>query len=97
MSGYRLSPAAQADLEDIWAYTTRTWTVGQAETYILDIRDACAGLASGDRIAQAADDIRPGYSRLKVGAHVLFLCYADDGWIDVIRILHQQMDIPHRL
>jgi len=31
---YRLSPAALTDLDAIWEYTARTWSVSQAETYI---------------------------------------------------------------
>ena len=31
---YRLSPAALTDLNAIWTYTARTWSVSPAETYI---------------------------------------------------------------
>jgi len=31
---YRLSPAALSDLDAIWDFTARIWSVGQAETYI---------------------------------------------------------------
>jgi len=44
MTGYLLSPAAQADLEQIWEYTARNWGEDQAARYILGIRDACRAL-----------------------------------------------------
>ena len=40
MKGLLLSPAARADLEEIWDYTARTWGKAQAERYILEIREA---------------------------------------------------------
>ena len=30
---YRLAPAAATDLEDIWLYTARNWSVEQADRY----------------------------------------------------------------
>ena len=44
MTGYLLSPAAQADLEQIWEYIARNWGEDQAACYILGIRDACRAL-----------------------------------------------------
>jgi plasmid stabilization system protein ParE len=33
MAEYRLSPAAERDLESIWTYTREEWGVEQAERY----------------------------------------------------------------
>jgi toxin ParE1/3/4 len=33
MAEYRLSPAAERDLEGIWKYTRRKWGLEQAERY----------------------------------------------------------------
>ena len=96
MSGYVLTPAAQADLEDIWRYSVQQWSFTQAERYILSIRDACNDLASGAQNGQDAGDIRAGYRKLKVGSHVLFFRRPGDT-LEVVRILHQRMDLPNRL
>lgn len=96
-AGYRLTPAARSDLDDIWDYSSRVWGLVQAERYILSIRDACDALVDGRRQGQPIDDIRPGYRKLAVGSHFLFYRIADAGFIDVIRILHQRMDVPARL
>ena len=40
MAGYALSPAAQADLSEIWDYTAEHWGEAQAERYTRRIRDA---------------------------------------------------------
>ena len=41
------SPAAIADIGAIWDYTAETWSVGQADHYVDDIRNACVALAGG--------------------------------------------------
>jgi toxin ParE1/3/4 len=97
MKGYILSPAAQADLGDIWDYSARNWGEEQADRYILAIRAACEALADGSKQGRAIDDIRPGYRKLAVASHFLFYRLTDTGLIDVIRILHQRMDIASRL
>jgi toxin ParE1/3/4 len=97
MKGYILSPAAQADLGDIWDYSARSWGAEQADRYVLGIRDACEALANGSRQGRPIDDIRPGYRKLAVASHFLFYRITDAGLIDVIRILHQRMDVASRL
>lgn len=96
MTRYVLSPAAQADLEDIWRYSVERWSPAQAERYVLAIRDACDDLATGVQAGQDAGALRAGYRRLRVGSHVLFFRQFGDV-IDVVRILHQRMDLPNRL
>jgi toxin ParE1/3/4 len=98
MMGYRLAPAAQADLDDIWQYTVSSWRAAQAERYTRAIRDAAEDLARGNRQGQAIDEVRAGYRKLAVGSHLLFCRSArDDDGIEIIRILHQRMDVSARL
>lgn len=97
MTGYLLSPAAQADLSDIWDYSARTWGTEQADRYILAIRDACKALAAGRKRGRPIDDIRPGYRKFAVQSHFLFYRVTDTGLIDVVRILHQRMDVVAHL
>ena len=97
MAGFVLSPAAQADIADIWDYTVEKWGLEQAERYVLGIRDACRELAEGTRVSRPADDIRPGYRKAAAGSHVLFFRVTDAGLLDVVRILHQRMDIGRHL
>ena len=51
MSGFLLSPAARADLTEIWDYTANRWGVEQAERYVRDLTAACQGLAPSDPIS----------------------------------------------
>jgi toxin ParE1/3/4 len=87
---YRLSPRAEADLEEIWLYTFKTWSLEQADAYHADIVEAFEGLASGTKQGRRVD-AREGYLRYAVGSHFVFFRRSGSG-IDVIRILHQRMD-----
>ncbi len=96
MTGFILSPAAQADVEHIWDYTADRWGLDQAERYVRDIGDACQELASGSRQSRAVD-IREGYRKALVGSHLLFFKSDDEGQIVIVRILHQKMDTNRHL
>ncbi|MBX9773110.1 MAG: type II toxin-antitoxin system RelE/ParE family toxin [Xanthobacteraceae bacterium] len=91
MSGYVLSPRAQADLDQIWNYTAERWDEDQADRYVLVIRAAIEAVVRDPRRGRACDHIRSGYRKYPAGSHMLFFRVISDG-IDVVRILHQSMD-----
>jgi toxin ParE1/3/4 len=97
MTRYILSPRAQDDLDAIWDYTADRWSIDQADRYVCEIRQACLELAFGHKRGRSAEALRPGYFRLEVGSHVLFYRLVDDDVVDIIRILHQRMNLPSRL
>jgi toxin ParE1/3/4 len=86
---YRLSPLAEADLEDIWLYTAKHWSMKQADTYLRSLVEAFEGLAAG--LKQGRPSVLPDFQKYLCGSHAIyFLTYADR--LDVIRILHQRQD-----
>ena len=91
-----LSPAAAADIEDIWNYTAGRWNALQAERYIRGIDEACRQLWAGTRTSRPVD-IRAGYRKAAVGSHVLYFKTTPGGGIVVVRILHQSMDVARHL
>lgn len=100
MSTYRLTPAAQRDLSSIWDYTREQWDENQAETYILEIRNAIERIAEWPDRGQTVDAIRAGYRRYAIGRHLIYFIAhhdRDHDRVDVIRILHQRMDPTRHL
>ena len=95
MKHVTFSPAAVADLDGIWDYTAEQWGLDQADHYIDSIRDACIGLARGDRQGRTVD-IRDGCSKYAINRHLVFFRASESG-ISVIRVLHQRMDIDQYL
>ncbi|SAK46952.1 plasmid stabilization system protein [Caballeronia catudaia] len=90
------TPAALRDLDGIWDYTFDTWGPAQAERYVRMIQDTVTGLGDGTQRSLSAEHVRAGYRRALVGMHVLFVKEAADT-IQIVRILHQQMDLPTHL
>ena len=52
MAEYRLTPAAEVDLEGIWRYTAQEWNVEQAHRYIDMLTTAFASLQSSPKRLQ---------------------------------------------
>ena len=96
MRRIRLTPAAQSDLAAIWEYSADHWGEAQAEAYVTLIRNRAQDLAEGRIVPRKADDVRPGYVVCAAGTHHLW-CRMTEEAVDVIRILHQAMDVKRNL
>ncbi|VVO58860.1 type II toxin-antitoxin system RelE/ParE family toxin [Pseudomonas fluorescens] len=96
MAEYRLTPAAEGDLEAIWSYTARQWSPDQANRYIEIIIAAFAQLAERPKTAPACDAIRPGYRRCNVERHIIYFRITAYG-VAIIRILHDRMEAQRNL
>jgi toxin ParE1/3/4 len=87
---------AIADLEEIWLYTFETWLLEQADRYydliIKEIQFISQKPLSGKDLKQ----LRLGYHSSKVKSHFIFYKFSDTE-LEVIRILHESMDIPNKL
>ena len=95
VGSYRLSPRAESDLEGIWLYTAETWSGGRADSYCSEIMDMIDLLAAGERQGRTVD-VRQGYLKYPVGKHHVYFRRSDNG-IEVIRILHQSMEVSLHL
>ncbi|MFT3756384.1 MAG: type II toxin-antitoxin system RelE/ParE family toxin [Pseudoxanthomonas sp.] len=92
---FRLSPLAEADLENIWLYTVQQWSRQQADSYLRDLTTAFRELAAGNRQGRATN-IRPGYEKYPCGSHIIY--YTNHpGHLDVIRVLHKRQDAERNL
>jgi toxin ParE1/3/4 len=95
VNGYRLSPQAQADLNEIWDFSAAQWGEPQADAYILFIRRRLEQIGSGTAPVRSARAIERGIMKCPAQSHMIY--FRRNGHIDVIRILHQSMDAPKRL
>jgi toxin ParE1/3/4 len=96
MAEYRLTPAAERDLETIWIHTFQQWGVEQADRYTDILITTFIELAPSPRTAPACDQIRPGYRRRSIERHMIYFRIAAYG-VAIIRILHDRMDAPRHL
>ena len=59
LKDYRLAPAAEADLEDIWLYTARNWSLQQADRYMDALEGAFDTLVARPEIARERPEFDP--------------------------------------
>ena len=77
MAEYRLSPAAERDLESIWKYTRGEWGLEQAERYTDMLTAAFQVLSESPKSAPGCDHIRQGYRRRSVERHMIYFRTTD--------------------
>jgi toxin ParE1/3/4 len=95
---YKISNEAQKDLENIWLYTFETWSIEQADRYVKLIIDEIEYLSDNPTTGKDYSNILKGYFRSKVKSYYIFYkINSKETLIEIIRILHQQMDIDNRL
>lgn len=94
---YVLTPRARRDLADIWRYSNERWGEERADAYVCQIAECCLRLSEGALIGADASSIRPGYWKCRVGSHLLFYTVPADHPLQLVRILHQRMDITAHL
>ena len=95
---YKISIEAGKDLEKIWIYAFENWSIEQADRYINQIIEEIEYIAIKPENGKDFSYIRKGYLRTKVKLHFIFYKVDQKNKIvEVIRILHQKMDIENRL
>ena len=95
---FRLSRKAEEDLEEIWLYTLEAWSKEQADRYLSLIFDEIEFLSMNPKTGQDFDHIRKNYRYSKVKSHLIFYKHKkSDDIIEIIRILHERMDLENRI
>ena len=93
---YVISKKAVADLEEIWLYTVEKWSVAQADRYYNLIFDEINFICKNSNSGKSMEHVRKGYRASKVKSHLIFYRVSNNT-IEVIRILHERMDLKNRL
>ena len=94
---YRISEKAVEDLENIWTYTLHKWSIEQADRYYNLIINEIEFITKNFMSGKSMDHIKNGYRVTVVKSHLIFYRKSQDNQVEVIRILHQRMDIKIRI
>jgi toxin ParE1/3/4 len=97
MSAYIISEKAVFDINNIWIYTAENWSIEQADRYYNLILDEIEYIAQNLEMARSFSAIRKDYHCSKVKSHLIFFRITKAKEIEVVRILHERMDIENRL
>jgi len=95
---YKISVQASEDIENIWLSTFENWSLEQADRYVNLIFEEIEYLADNPKSGRDFNHIRRNYRCSKVKSHIVFYRLTDtQNSIEIIRVLHQRMDIENRL
>ena len=94
---YRISEQAINDLNDIWIYTFHKWSKVQADRYYDLIIGEIEFIADNYQIGKSVDQTRKNYRVTKIKSHLIFYRKGENEVVEIVRILHQRMDIKKRL
>jgi len=96
-STYRLTPAADQDIAEIWQYSFENWGLEKANDYLNEIENALNNLVDNPKLGKNRDEIRQGYRSFQVGRHLIFYRLNLGKQIEAVRVLHERMDYKSHL
>ena len=91
-----ISEKANEDIEKIWLYTFENWSLEQADRYYKLILDEIEFIAENFESGKSVDYIKKGYRATLVKSHIIFYKKSRRNIVEIIRVLHQKMDIENR-
>jgi len=97
MLKYFLTNKAVIDLSDIWNYTYYAWSENQADKYYNFLISACERISKYPTIGRKYSEIDDNILGYGVGRHIVFYQITCANEIEVLRILHESMDLKNRI
>ncbi|MGD9994711.1 MAG: type II toxin-antitoxin system RelE/ParE family toxin [Salinivirgaceae bacterium] len=92
-----ISRKVNEDIEKIWLYTYENWSLEQADRYYNLILDEIEFITENFESGKSVDYIKKGYRATLVKSHIIFYKKSRRNIIEIIRVLHQKMDIENRI
>lgn len=93
MSTFTLTRRAKADLKSIARFTENRWGREQRYFYIKQFDDTFYVLADTPEIGNNCSYIKQNYQKSPQGSHIIFYQITTQNNIQIIRILHKNMDV----
>ena len=91
---YILTPKADEDLVVIWLYTRETWGLDQANKYLNELEDQFHRLVEKPDLGKKCNNIRTGYRYFHIKHHLVIYRNLNKQ-LEIVRILHERMNIPN--
>jgi toxin ParE1/3/4 len=97
MPDYKLTHKAVEDLTGIWNYTVEKWSEKQADKYYRLLIDNFDELSRNPGLGKSYSDIIENILGFRVGRHIIFYRIIQSNKIEILRILHEKMDLKNRI
>lgn len=85
------------DLSGIWEYTSETWSENQADNYYQAIKSACIVISNKPKIGKPYNEVSSKVLGYRINKHIIFYHEVSPEEIEVVRILHERMDLKGHL
>lgn len=92
----QLTEAAKEDLINIWSYTYREWGEDQANHYLDVLEASFEMLAENPQLYRLRTELEPAVRIHRVNHHLVIYLETESG-IQIIRVLHKNMDYEAHL
>jgi toxin ParE1/3/4 len=97
MANYHLTNKAIEDLAEIWEYTCDEWSERQANKYYKDLLESCKEIAYNPNFGKQYDVVSKDLLGFKSNHHIIFFRIISPKEIEVLRILHERMDLKSKI
>jgi len=97
MAKYKLTNKAVDDLANIWNYTFDNWSENQADKYYHMLLENCNEVANNPDSGKNYSAVTENLLGFKAGSHIIFYRKIEENEVEIIRILHEQMDLKNRI
>ncbi|MCL6415579.1 type II toxin-antitoxin system RelE/ParE family toxin [Aestuariirhabdus sp. Z084] len=97
MSSFTLTNSAKNDLKAIAKFSEQHWGYKQRTIYIKQFDDSFHMLSETPSAGKDCNYIKAGYRKFPQGSHIIFYRELSNKSIQIVRILHKQMDVDSQL
>lgn len=97
MTAFRIAEKAKEDLRSIWNYTYDTWSEEQADQYLKELMNEFSTIVNYPERGRNYSEISSEIFGVKKNRHIIFYRILQTREVEIIRILHELMDLPRRM
>jgi toxin ParE1/3/4 len=97
MATFKVKAKAKDDLTAIAIFTQKRWGKAQRNIYLKQFDESFNQLADNPQLGRTCDYILPGYRKFPIISHVIYYRITNHDCVEIIRILHKNMDISSEL
>ena len=96
MPAFKVTRKAQADLIAIGRFTLKEWGTLQRNNYLLQLDHCFSQLSQHPPIGSACHFIAAAYRKFPQGSPPIFYKRGPKGIVEIIRVLHESMDVDSK-
>ncbi len=97
MPNFYLTEKAKSDLKNIARFTQKRWGKEQRNLYLKSMDECFQQLSINPAMGRACSEVKSGFHKFPTGSHVIYFRSKNEKQIEIVRILHESMDVELQL